>query len=179
MRPALLLGPMLLLGACLDHDLGGEDAPGALFIALQRDFGPMLSWSEYPAGVEPLEGHPPGSRVLHVNHLPDPGSSTFPVGTVIAKSVQEGPRSQWLIHAMVKRGGDYNRLGARGWEWFELQLNDDDVPIIIWRGETPPNGERYGCLTGDCEDAPDCNQCHQDAIGNDFVMSSALELEGL
>ncbi len=175
-RSWIVLAPVLT--GCLDYALAPED-PGtpSVFIALQRDFGPLESWPTYDLGDAPLEGHPPGHRIAHLSRTPAPNSAAFPVGTIIAKSIQpsEDP-STWLIHAMVKRGGDYNRSGAHGWEWFELQLDQRRVPVIVWRGEKPPNGENYGCLASNCDDAPDCNQCHQAAVSNDFVMSDLLRL---
>jgi hypothetical protein len=175
MRLGLLLLPAVALG-CLDHTLPEGAEPTGVFIALQRDFAALEQWQTYELGDQPLEGHPTGRRVLHVNKLPAPNESEFPVGTIIAKTVQSGAPTEWLVHAMVKRGGEYNVRGARAWEWFELKLNSERVPILVWRGEVPPNGERYGCLAGTCENAPDCNQCHAAAAENDYVMADELRL---
>ncbi len=172
-----LLVIALLSAGCLDHELPEEGGPAPdVFIALQRDFAPLEQWPAYELGQSPLEGHPQGRRIMYVNHEPPPGAAAFPVGTTIAKIVQAGAPTEWLIHAMVKRGGEYNLRGARDWEWFELKLSEDRTPIIVWRGQEPPNGERYGCLTGNCENAPDCNQCHGAAEPNDFVMAEELQL---
>jgi hypothetical protein len=176
-RASFIAAAALCFAACLDHELPPEDidAPTS-FIALQRDFAAFESWSSYELGTSPLAGHPPGVRVAFLNRTPAPGAESFPVGTMIVKTAQSGGFEDWLVHGMVKRGGAYNARGARGWEWFELKLSRERIPVIVWRGELPPNGERYGCLTGSCEDAPDCNACHADAIGNDFVKSPMLEL---
>jgi hypothetical protein len=179
MKRLVLFGALSLVSACLDHELPPDgDGPGSSFIALQRDFAGFESWSSYDLGESPLEGHPPGERVAFINRTPDPGLEVFPVGTMIVKTAQSGPFEDWLIHAMVKRGGDFNRTGADGWEWFELKFSASRQPVLVWRGEVPPNGERYGCLAGTCEDAPDCNGCHMDSKSNDFVAAPSLMLNG-
>lgn len=178
MRWLLVSASLLFATSCLDHQLPPEDsgAPTS-FIALQRDFENYQGWMQYDLGETFIEGHPAGHRVMAVNKLPAPGANTFPVGTIIMKTMQVGEQKDWILHAMTKRGGEYNTRGAQGWEWFELQLSSTGIPVIIWRGEAPPNGERYGCLTGTCdENAPDCNQCHLGAAGNDFVMTDALHV---
>ena len=83
------------------------------------------------------------------------------------------------IHAMAKRGADYNTEGAFGWEWFELVLADDGTPVILWRGAEPPVGEQYGQLPGMSTDTAttvtgDCNTCHGAAASNDYVHSIPL-----
>jgi hypothetical protein len=72
--------------------------------------------------------------------------------------------------AMVKRGGDFNSEGARGWEWFELEDVEDGGVLIVWRGVGPPADEGYGGdpLTG-------CNECHTPG-NNDCVLAPALDL---
>ena len=75
-----------------------------------------------------------------------------------------------FARAMVKRGANFNALGARGWEWFELVEGPRGV-AINWRGLGAPDGEGYG---GD--PLGTCNSCHQMAAGNDFVLSEALTL---
>ena len=177
-RFALSLFALCLFGGCLDHELPPDDGTPDSFIALQRDFGGYAGWMQYDLGDAVIEGHPLGHRVMNVSRLPDPGAKTFPVGTTIVKTIEAGERKDWIMHAMVKRGGDYNARGAHGWEWFELKLATNDTPVIIWRGEQPPNGERYGCLMTACDEtAPDCNQCHEAAATNDFVLADALRLD--
>jgi hypothetical protein len=156
----------------------GDAAPPRVFIALQRDFAPFEAWAAYDLGEVELEGHPRGRRVAHLNRAPPPGSADFPVGTIVVKTTQAAGTSTATVHAMVKRGGEFNALGAAGWEWFELALVGERVPVILWRGDRPPDGERYECPAASCEDAPDCNRCHQAAASNDYVMSSLLQLSG-
>ena len=71
------------------------------------------------------------------------------------------------IHAMVKRGGNYNADGIPGWEWFDLGLDEEARPVIEWRGEHPPDGECYGCAPGtdpaEAAELGDCNNCHAGA----------------
>lgn len=166
-------------GACLDHELPPDGEGVTTFIALQRDFAPFESWAAFDLGPGSIEGHPTGRRTVYLNRIPEPGSEVFPVGTMIVKTVEDGPVTDWIVHAMVKRGAEFNVRGARGWEWFELGLAADRTPILVWRGEEPPNGERYGCLSGSCEGAPDCNQCHASASANDYVASAPLSLRDL
>ncbi len=50
------------------------------------------------------------------------GGREYAVGTMIVKQARLESRPEGQLFAMVKRGGDYNAKGARGWEWFELAL---------------------------------------------------------
>lgn len=175
-----LAGTLACSSACLDDRLPDEETPSmTTFIALQRDFDSLESWQRFELGSGALDGHPTGPRVVFASQLPPSGSAVFPVGTILAKAIESGAPTEWVIHAMVKRGGDYNARGARGWEWFELKLTESRAPVIVWRGESPPSGEGYGCVAGACDEAPDCNQCHAAARNNDFVQSDVLRLSGL
>ena len=158
----------LLLG-CLDHQPlpGGDDE----FVAMQTDFAGFSGWASYD--IEAADtGHPAGGRTVYLSDSPPAGAEQFPVGTRIVKMIDGAD-----IHAMVKRGGDFNADGAPGWEWFELVLDGAD-PVIRWRGATPPDGEAYGALPGVEEDsaAPlgDCNLCHGAVSDNDFVHTVGL-----
>ncbi|MDP2307429.1 MAG: hypothetical protein Q8P18_15490 [Pseudomonadota bacterium] len=167
----------LLLVACLDH----TPAPGAgeSFVAMQADFSGYTSWDAVSIdaagdGDSGLSGHPEGERTVYVNTLPPADAVTFPVGTVIVKSIGGAD-----IHAMVKRGEGFNTDGAVGWEWFELVLATDGEPVIKWRGEAPPAGETYGSLPGEPVDSGDaltgdCNVCHAARSENDFVHAVSL-----
>ncbi|MDP2345198.1 MAG: hypothetical protein Q8O67_29910 [Deltaproteobacteria bacterium] len=163
-----------------DHELGEAGAPDRL-IAFASDFEGYQEWPHVVVGTGPMEGghNLDAPRTVFVNALPDDDALVWPVGTVIVKEgsgleVEGGTGTQ--THAMVKRGGSYNLDGAVGWEWFEIESDDDGV-IILWRGENPPDGESYGCIAGDCAEAfGDCNGCHAGSRGNDFVNSTQLEL---
>lgn len=160
--------------ACVDISGRPESEENTgTFVAVQRDFEDFRSWESFDLGTGPIEGHPAGKRVVYLRERPPPGASEFPVGTLIVKATAaELPPQGWVIHAMAKRGGEYNRAGARGWEWFELQINDDDIPVLVWRGTGPPVGEGYG------PGGTECNDCHMAAKDRDYVMSDALSLEG-
>lgn len=166
---------MLLLLACLDHSPvpGGE---GETFIALQSDFATFRSWPSQ--GVATADtGHVTGDRVVYLNAEPEAGVTSFPVGTILVKTIQwEGGED---VHAMAKRGGGFNPDGAVGWEWFELVSAEDGTPVIKWRGASPPEGESYGSLPGGSTDTADtitgdCNQCHGALAANDFVWTVGL-----
>lgn len=151
------------------------------FIALQRDFQSFSTWEHFH-----MDGDGSGTphfgvnRDVYLNHRPPKGATSFPVGTIIVKHTDGvgdpdngGPRT----FAMVKRGGDYNKQGALNWEWFELIQDDPTNPaspwLISWRGLGPPAGGGYGS-TG-----AECNGCHAQAQGNDFVPSDPMLLSNL
>jgi hypothetical protein len=164
MRSACLLAAVALVGAC-GTDPG--DAPPApeVFIAFSSQFADFREWTFFHSDG-PAEGTQPpevlGPRSQYISTPPPPGSTEFPVGTMIVEVRENGTEH---ILAGVKRGGGFN--DGRNWEWFELIEN----PVaIVWRGVGPPDGENYG---GDPEGG--CNQCHV-ACGNDFVCSSFLQL---
>ena len=164
-----------LLAACLDHD----PVPGAAmdeFIALQSDFAAFRTWSsaEVAAGDT---GHAAGDRVVYVSAAPPPSAVSFPVGTILVKTITTDSGED--LHAMVKRGGGYNADGAPGWEWFELVSATGGTPVIKWRGVAAPEGEAYGALPGSEGDTADritgdCNVCHAVRADNDFVHTVAL-----
>ena len=174
-----------LVSGCLDHELAPDDeglgvAGGDLFIAQQGDFAGFEDWMPFETEVMGEHGGMLGTIVEYLNAMPDPGSDSWPVGTMIVKTVEpnEGPAP--AIHAMVKRGGTFNKRGALGWEFFELQKKPSGATVIAWRGATPPNGERYKDLlnpTANTMEA-DCNGCHE-GRSNDAVLSEALDLASL
>jgi hypothetical protein len=144
-----------------------EGGPGT-FIAFARDFADYKTWTRYEIPGAPAVGqvHLAGSRTVYINRLPPPDARAFPVGTAIAKEMESGE-----IFARAKRGGDYNKSGAAGWEWFDLK-NDPAGIVIVWRGIAPPAGIcSYGPVVGGV-----CNDCHGAAPANDFVLSGALRL---
>jgi hypothetical protein len=145
------------------------DEPGA-FIAFQRDFQAFASWTRFdlvsdtPAGTGNV--HTAGKRTVYINQPPAAGARSFANGTIIVKTMETGE-----TFARVKRGAGYNKLGARGWEWFELKAVEGEW-VIIWRGIAPPAGLcSYGGIEGGA-----CNTCHQVFVDNDYVATSALAL---
>ena len=174
------------LRACLGRTTEGVLPAAVPFIALERDFQDFESWTRVDLSVRPAvsEAHTAGVAHEYVNQLPKAGSKSFPVGTMLVKTVEHDPKAPTAdgkpakkgpdIFAMVKRGGGYNASGSKSWEWVELRRRDDDSLGIVWRGVNPPSGEGYG---GDPLGA--CNSCHEKATQNDYVHAKALTLSQL
>jgi hypothetical protein len=139
------------------------------FVPFQRDFQGFETWTKFELGSDEGVGdgviHTKGKRTIYINRLPAPGSRAFPNGTIIVKTMPTGE-----ILARVRRGGDYNKNGARGWEWFELGKVEDQW-VFSWRGITPPAGFCYGGIVGGA-----CNDCHRAFAHNDYVAASVLDL---
>lgn len=163
----------------LDHELPGE--PADEFVALPRDFANFKTWPSVVVGEDAAAApHEASVRSVFVNFAPEDDALAFPVGTILVKTGAGGELTGTAgdeLHAMVKRGGAFNRDGAVGWEWFELSGSGDEM-VVVWRGAEPPAGESYGCLPGqNCSAAASsCNSCHAGSAGNDFVQSAALTL---
>jgi hypothetical protein len=155
----------IVLAACATEPPTTE--PGDSFLAFSSSFAAFRTWpsfhSDGPVDDGTVSPEALGARMLYINELPPPGTTEFAVGTIIIEARETGMQN---IFAKVKRGGGYNRGGARDWEWFELVEN----PVtIVWRGLGPPNGESYG------GDPNACNTCHATCgAGNDFVCASSL-----
>ncbi len=154
----------VLLAACATE----EPAPaGDSFLAFSSSFADFRTWTSFhsdgPIDDGTISPEALGGRMLYINEPPPPGTTEYPVGTIIVEARETEPIS---IFAKVKRGGGYNRGGARDWEWFEIVEN----PVtIVWRGLGPPNGESYG------GDPNACNTCHAECgAGHDFVCAAAL-----
>jgi hypothetical protein len=164
---------VLLLGASGCQN--GAERGSAPFIALERDFQGFEAWIKVDLRQRPAAGeaHAAGDAHEYINRLPRPGSSAFPVGTILVKTVRTtGDAAKPPdVFAMVKRGAGYNGRGTPGWEWFELRPRADKTLGIVWRGVNPPSGEGYG---RDVKDG--CNGCHQKAVKNDYVQALALTL---
>ncbi|MEI9937539.1 MAG: cytochrome P460 family protein [Pseudomonadota bacterium] len=154
---------------------------GGAFIALERDFQGFEGWTKINLTDRPALGaaHAAGDAHEYINRLPPAGSKTFPVGTILVKTMKSERRSADAgapepgtdVFAMVKRGAGYNGRGTPGWEWFELRPRADETFGIVWRGVNAPAGEGYGR-----EVSGGCNDCHQKAAKNDYVQALALTL---
>ncbi len=165
MRAAALVG--LALTGC--------GPQGDSFIASEADFAQFRSWTSFDRGVDPVPPSHLGHDVIYVDRLPPPGATEFPVGTRIVRAHDTDlPPSEWEIHAMVKRGGDFNAAGARGWEFFGLEIDSADQTRIEWRGDGPSDGDGY--TVGDGGVSLGCNHCHGAATWNDSVLSPVLDL---
>jgi hypothetical protein len=158
-----------VLGLC---SAGCKRDDPASFVAFERDFQGFREWPGGTFEELPARGqtHYAGDQRYFI-HGPERSGATFPVGTVIVKQARLEARPEGQLFAMVKRGGEYNGQGARGWEWFELVEREDQSVAIKWRGVGAPAGEQYG---GDPHGT--CNTCHREAKANDFVKSPALAL---
>lgn len=173
---------LLLLGA-LAFGCGSAPAvePAAKtvrdpFIAMQSDFLAMFAWQQWEVpDIGSNFGHRRGGPShLYVNRPVPEFHEPMPVGTILIKTVEIGddPRD-WDVHAMVKRGGDFNARGAPGWEYLELGLTEDEEPIILWRGEGDArNPGGYGRRL---DGTPvGCNECHGAVEAGDHAFSRAL-----
>jgi hypothetical protein len=171
----------LMIGALCTSCGGGEgDQPAnaGVFIAFARDFTGFDTWTSFDLGSVTDDGIAVvGTRKAYINRIPPSGSTTFPIGTVLVKTIAADTPTPGQTFGMVKRGQPYNVQGALGWEWFELTSSDPSAPMILWRGITPPTGGAYG----DCPDVVggSCNNCHVASDENDYVPSGALSLSQL
>lgn len=150
--------------------LGACQREPQTFVALERDFQGFREWQGGVFEELPARGqtHFAGEQKYFIKGAERSGSE-FPVGTMIVKEARLSSRPEGQLFAMVKRGGDYNGKGARGWEWFELALREDQTVAIKWRGLNAPSGEGYGS-----DPHGSCNSCHAEAKTNDFVKSSVM-----
>lgn len=179
-RGWMALAAMMSLAGCDEGALMRPDSgASSTFIALARDFEGFRDWTcfplERPMVPVGLEG---SAASVCINQLPPEGERRFPVGTILVKAIESGETPQdWVIHAMVKRGGLGFGGGTPGWEVFELRLDARERPVILWRGEGPPSGLGYGI------GAPDggvttlvCSDCHAPAWRNDSVLNPHVRL---
>ena len=171
----LLVAATLAFGAgCAEPE---PAAPRDPFIALARDFEGFVEWPRFTsAGTAIPEGATPGPTFVYAREILPVGVARMPVGTMLLKTIENGPPTDWFVHAMVKRSGDFNPGGTVGWEFFELALTDDLEPVILWRGEGPPSGHGYAAAgVPDPEAIPlVCNDCHSAAWMTDGVLSPEL-----
>jgi hypothetical protein len=171
-----------LFGACVRAAVvmvgcgGGEGDPnasGGTFIAFSPDFADFHAWTPFDLGMDQSDGITvAGTRRAYLNKVPPTGSTSFPTGTIIVKTIGEDLPMPGQTFAMAKRGEPYNARGAVGWEWFELVESAGGAPAIKWRGITPPAGETYAGIMGGA-----CNTCHAMGAANDFVPSAELSLD--
>jgi hypothetical protein len=166
-----------LVAACGGSGGSPDDAgdPPGTFIAFGTSFASFRTWTSVHSDGPPDDGvFTPdvlGPRTQYINMMPPPGSTEFPIGTII---VEARENSLHNIFAGVKRGGNYNKTGAVNWEWFELlEMPGVSPPVQIkWRGFGPPLGETYG---GDAKGG--CNACHvKCGADTDYVCSPKLLL---
>ncbi len=153
------------------------------FIALQSNFLDFRSWPSASLGKgDHLHPESAGEKRIYINALPKPGQDTFPVGTIIVKTVAPNTNmTSWQVHAMAKRGAGFNASGAFEWQFFELALDKSGDVTLLWGGEHAPDGESYrtAIVAADGSEEileQDCNDCHRSAA-NDAVLSKVLNLD--
>ena len=173
-RVARVFAALGVLSGCGAPSSGGTDAGTAAFIAFKRDFADFLQWEPFQVEGAADHGgvHLAGARTVYLKERPPAGSAQWPMGTLLVKALDDRSVDPVTgepppLFAMVKRGGDFNADGAKGWEWFGLVMGTDGQPLIEWRGLGPPSGETYGASQ------QTCNGCHA-AGGEDAVMSVKL-----
>jgi hypothetical protein len=150
------------------------DAEAIPFIALATDFTGFHGWTSFylTTDIAPGDTHINGPRHVFINHVPAPGSTAFPIGTIIVKETDTppGPVTQRTVFASVKRGGNYDPTGDVNWEWFSLQNQPDGTETVLWRGPGPASGGAYGPGT-----LGGCNACHGVAKKTDYVLTPQLQ----
>ena len=150
---------------------------------VDHQFDDFETWPSFDRGVSLVPpDHLEGVSRVYLESFPDRGASAFPVGTRIVRvtSTAEDP-STWVAHAMVKVGGDFNALGAAGWEYYGLTLTRSEagalVPRVLWHGEGPTMNSGYADADGGVIFG--CNTCHASATYNDSVLGDELTLSTL
>ena len=188
-RSCRLLVPAAIAAALLAGCNGGSQAggpDGGPFIAFAGNFKGFHDWPNQaeatpattlpPVDAAALSGpdggvHPVPERE-YWNNNPPSGSAAFPIGTIIVKETEETDPTARHVFAMVKRGADFNAAGAVNWEFYELTNKTDGTVSVQWQGYGPTSASTdiYG------GDPNVCNNCHRQAITNDYVFGAALQL---
>lgn len=158
----------------------GEGAgPGDTFIAFASHFMPYRTWETVsiaaPEGptASPdggMNSHFGGPRQVYLSQRPPAGSASYPIRTMLLKTVVLGTGSRTF--AMAKRNATYNKEGALGWEFFEVRMAESGAVVDFkWRGLGPPlgdgDGDPYGVDGG-------CNACHSAGRATDSVLTPAF-----
>lgn len=150
------------------------------FLAREEDFFQFTRWHHFELGDIMIGGHPAGVRRVFLNRPPlRRNEREFPRGTMIVHAVERGHTpSRWELFAMVKRGGNYNHDGARGWEYFILSSDDEGRVAILSRGIRPTTGHESAYATTDVGPRG-CNACHgtEDTRDTDSLLSDPLRRE--
>jgi hypothetical protein len=173
-RSPLLTAILVIAGVagCGAGDSSGPDTGGETLIAFPATFKDFRRWTSFHSDGPVDDGTFPatvlGPRTQYINQVPPHGSTEFPVGTIIVEARESGAQN---IFAGVKRGGNFNKSGARNWEWFELSEATDGTVLIVWRGSPPVGGDVYGVDPNNA-----CNGCHEQYVANDYVASPYLQL---
>lgn len=143
-RSSLAFGSAALLVVAASSSCGGKAAtkpPPVVqqFLVQDSDIADFTSWYSQPFVIDPIADifYPPGSRFGFINHVAAPGATSYPIGTIIIKAIENSKDpTTWQLFGMSKRGGDYNAAGAVGWDFF-LPRFENGVPHIYSSGLTP------------------------------------------
>lgn len=165
---------MLSASSCSDDAATGDGT----FIAFERDFQGFRAWPRVALGDVSAGGHPEGpQQFVYVSRARPAGARDFAVGTILMRTFEQTVPTDWVIFALVKRGGDYNAQGDVGWEYFRLRLNAQGRVVIAARGLNPRTEapDDYGGGPGDGDNAG-CNGCHGTAQARayDGLLSAQL-----
>lgn len=165
--------------ALLPTLLGGCSGPPQ-FIVVDSDYAEYATWPSFDLGDAPLMGHPAGERVAYLNQKAPVGATQYPMGTILIKEVRTVPDdpTKWDLFAMVKRGGNYDSDGARGWEFLILKRTASGAPLWTSRGEAPRDSGDGGAgsYEGSGLNGKTCTTCHG-AVGteqHDYILSPLL-----
>lgn len=188
-RSSLAFGSAACLAVVASSSCGGGGAakspPVQQFIIQDSDIADFTSWYSQPFVADPSADivYPPGSRVGFINHVAAPGTTSYPVGTIIIKAIENSKDpTTWEMFGMSKRGGDYNAAGAVGWDFF-LPRYQDGVPHIYSSGLTPTvdGNPDMGALNEGSYFAGGqiaCDVCHgrKDYAPYDYIIDHPFEL---
>lgn len=179
MKPRAAILCVLLLAACAGREpataagLAKAEAPKVgPRVAFARDFAAFRAWRRYRLPEDALtDGHHSSPhRYLYVDRELPPDPAPLPLGTILVKTTEEGPPSEWDIHAMVKRGNGFNRHGCAGWEFFNLAIDPEGDVTIAWRGR----GDDPAAYVDAEGHQRSCNSCHVYGREVDHVFSRRL-----
>jgi hypothetical protein len=155
MRTLFAMSFALVLGSC--HTPPPERVPSI------DDFRGFDTWTRTELPTVDVYPH-----AIYSNPLADQGPP-YALGTAFVRAEETGPIAAWLLHGIVRRGGDFNAGLASGWEFFGIFVDENSEAQLIWRGEHPPLGAGYFVDdTGVADAGPnglpegDCNGCHRD-----------------
>lgn len=155
-RAALVSCVVLALASC-SHEAPPERVPTL------DDFADFQTWTRTPLPTTDVYPH-----AVYSNALADLGHP-WALGTAFVRAEESGPPAAWLLHGIIRRGGDFNHGLATGWEFFGLFVDEHGATQLIWRGAHPPLSAGYiEPDTGVPDAGPnglpagDCNGCHRD-----------------
>lgn len=168
---------ILFVAACSSAPAAPDTSGPTTFAALASDFQSYPSWTNFYVGdvPDPNGVDLAGARTVYINRVPPPGTTSFPVGTIIVKVIRTSDApATWQMFGLVKRGAGFDEQGAPGWEWFGLATSASNEVVIEWRGDGPPPDGGYGGIAN-----VGCVYCHTASKANDYVQTPALQLADL